>query len=290
MQSSCVVLHDNVVYQVKVEHLGRDFYARYDQRVHLHPCYHLILVTRGECQVFIGDKSPFTMQFGTLLFINPMVPHRMIVNPSVGVEHTSIVWSLIDKNKTPALFPLQNLIGKEKEECGDHEKTSLSSVEFNLFCQTHQRALRMFNKSSELTASPVTLAILELCFLGIGLILNPPSGSSSHGHHLAEKVAAVVGDSLADKMLDITSVAKSTGKHPNYLSQIFKKETGTTINRFICERRIEQAKNLVEFSGYNISEIADRCGFSSHSYFTRSFQKLVGMSPSEYRNGYLHSP
>ena len=49
--------------------------------------------------------------------------------------------------------------------------------------------------------------------------------------------------------------------------------------------RMENAKTMLRFGDYTISEIADMCGFSSVHYFSRKFKERIGKSPTDYRNG-----
>ena len=68
-----------------------------------------------------------------------------------------------------------------------------------------------------------------------------------------------------------------------YLSKIFKETYGTTINSYILAKRITQAKRLLRFTELSIDEIGSRVGMNDANYFSRSFKKLEGISPSEYK-------
>lgn len=68
-----------------------------------------------------------------------------------------------------------------------------------------------------------------------------------------------------------------------YLSKIFKETYGITINSYIFAKRITQAKRLLRFTELSIDEIGSRVGMNDANYFSRSFKKLEGISPSEYK-------
>lgn len=78
-------------------------------------------------------------------------------------------------------------------------------------------------------------------------------------------------------------VAKSVYLTPEYLAKIFKKETGVSINNYINQYRVDQAKQLMKSSRAGISEIAARVGYNNASYFVTIFRKLTGLTPSDYR-------
>ena len=81
----------------------------------------------------------------------------------------------------------------------------------------------------------------------------------------------------------INEFAKRTGYTEYYFSHKFKQETGKSIAEYIRSAKIEYACILLAGTHMGIQEIGDELGFTSRSYFSSSFQKEIGMSPSEYR-------
>ncbi len=69
----------------------------------------------------------------------------------------------------------------------------------------------------------------------------------------------------------------------NYLSKIFKKETGYSISDYVLLRRMTQAKTLLIETTYSVSEIALAVGYSNSAYFIKMFKREVGKTPNEYR-------
>lgn len=76
--------------------------------------------------------------------------------------------------------------------------------------------------------------------------------------------------------------------NPDYLSRLFKKQTGYALMDYVTWERMENAKRLLEISSLSISEIALEVGYSNTAYFTKMFKKhMGGITPREYRKGYL---
>lgn len=69
----------------------------------------------------------------------------------------------------------------------------------------------------------------------------------------------------------------------SYLSKLFHKEMGVSLSQYILDLKIEKAKNLLQYSDYNIVEIANYLSFSSQSHFIQVFQKKTGLTPHKYR-------
>ena len=69
----------------------------------------------------------------------------------------------------------------------------------------------------------------------------------------------------------------------SYLSKLFSKEMGISLSQYILDLKIEKAKNLLQYSEYNIVDIANYLSFSSQSHFIQVFQKKTGLTPHKYR-------
>jgi Response regulator containing CheY-like receiver domain and AraC-type DNA-binding domain len=85
------------------------------------------------------------------------------------------------------------------------------------------------------------------------------------------------------KNIRLNDIAKSVFVNPNYLSELFKKETGANISDFIMEYRIEKAKQLLEKFENKVYMVAEKTGFHDQRYFSQVFKKKTGMTPAEYR-------
>lgn len=84
--------------------------------------------------------------------------------------------------------------------------------------------------------------------------------------------------------LSVTTLAEHLNLHPSYLSQLFKKEVGLTLSEYIQRTKIEEAKNLIQFSNYSLSEIYTLLNFNDQSYFTKVFKKVTGFTPSHFKS------
>lgn len=83
--------------------------------------------------------------------------------------------------------------------------------------------------------------------------------------------------------IHLEQVAESVGFSPAYLSRVFKEKTGTNFVTYVNQVRIDASKADLRTTDYNVSQVAQRCGFESVSYFTRVFKKLTGVTPGYYR-------
>lgn len=84
--------------------------------------------------------------------------------------------------------------------------------------------------------------------------------------------------------LSLKQVADHVHLSPNYFSQIFKKETGTTFIEYLTHIRIQKAKELLRQSNHNVSEVSRIIGYQDPRYFSKVFKTVVGISPSNFKN------
>ena len=70
----------------------------------------------------------------------------------------------------------------------------------------------------------------------------------------------------------------------SYLSRKFKEVMDETFSDYLCRKRIEKACHLLDSSNLTVSEIGMVCGYPNCFYFSRTFKKLIGISPSRYRD------
>lgn len=71
-----------------------------------------------------------------------------------------------------------------------------------------------------------------------------------------------------------------------YLTRIFKEQFGISVNQYLLQLRITHAKQLLRFSTHSIEEIAVLCGIHDANYFARTFKKVEGITPGEFRRSW----
>ncbi|WP_242969962.1 DNA-binding response regulator [Clostridium chauvoei] len=72
----------------------------------------------------------------------------------------------------------------------------------------------------------------------------------------------------------------------SYLSKAFKNTMGTNFNKYVTNRKIEEAKKILKNTNTSISDITFYIGYNEPNYFCKVFKKVEGMTPLEYREKY----
>lgn len=96
------------------------------------------------------------------------------------------------------------------------------------------------------------------------------------------KVMAFIEENL-QKELNLELLSELVHLHPQYVSRLFKIETGFTITQFIANRRLKKAKHLLANTRETIAAVSESCGFTDSNYFTRVFKRHEGMTPTQFQ-------
>ena len=92
-----------------------------------------------------------------------------------------------------------------------------------------------------------------------------------------------IRSNYSDRDLTIKTIADHMYISHTYLCMLFKKSTGKTLNEYITEVRIEKAKEFLQDNRKKLYEVAEQSGFSDPNYFSTIFKRIMGYTPSEYR-------
>ena len=90
-------------------------------------------------------------------------------------------------------------------------------------------------------------------------------------------------DENYNRDIRLEDVADYVYLNANYISELFKKETGINFSKYLVQKRIETAKTFLLDTRYRINEVAAQVGYTDTKYFSRLFKEYVGVTPAQYR-------
>jgi AraC family transcriptional regulator len=96
------------------------------------------------------------------------------------------------------------------------------------------------------------------------------------------RVLDYIGDNLAED-LSLSQLASIAGMSPHYFSELFRQSTGQTPHSFVLFRRIDRAKQQLRNLGRSVLDAAVESGFQNASHFSRTFRRIVGVTPREFQ-------
>lgn len=97
-----------------------------------------------------------------------------------------------------------------------------------------------------------------------------------------DKALSFINDNI-EKNLTISEISRSTLIPKSSLYKMFHTHLGCTISEYINSKRVKKATELLINSEMSVAEISEKLGFSTQQYFSKTFKKIKGVSPAQFR-------
>lgn len=124
------------------------------------------------------------------------------------------------------------------------------------------------------------------CHLTQVLVHAVRAWEAAETQRIPHKAIAAVTDRLRDhcaQPLSLEALSKEAGYTPQYLSALFRRDTGMSIQEFLQRLRVQEACRLLGQKGLSLSDIAQTVGYTDSKHFSRVFRRYKGVSPKEFR-------
>ena len=138
-------------------------------------------------------------------------------------------------------------------------------------------------QASSLFVDHVALALLAhfaQAYGGMQVAPRPVAGGLAPWQ---ERRAKEILSARLDADVPLAEVAGACRLSPSYFARAFRQSTGQPPHRWLSERRVDRAKDMLLGSALSLAEVALACGFADQSHFTRVFTRTVGTSPGAWR-------
>ncbi|WP_158746929.1 AraC family transcriptional regulator [Acidisphaera sp. L21] len=86
--------------------------------------------------------------------------------------------------------------------------------------------------------------------------------------------------------LRTAALAEACGLSPSHFARAFRQSTGLPPHRWLLNRRVDRAKELMLTTGMSLPDLAAACGFSDQSHLSRVFERVVGVPPGAWRRSH----
>jgi AraC-like DNA-binding protein len=107
--------------------------------------------------------------------------------------------------------------------------------------------------------------------------------NDAHRDRSTRRAIAFMNEHMSEP-LTVAQVARVAGFGSDHFARLFKRDEGTTPERYLMRLRLEHAKRMLSVTSLNLESIAKLSGFQTRNYFHRVFKRKVGVTPTEYRN------
>ncbi|WP_240233240.1 helix-turn-helix domain-containing protein [Devosia lacusdianchii] len=117
---------------------------------------------------------------------------------------------------------------------------------------------------------------------GAADVVSAVDGLDHHSSPIVVRICEFITDNFREE-IDSSDIASAADIHPKYAMNVFKKSTGMTLNDYVNLMRLSYAQALLIQDEANVLQVAMDSGFGSLSAFNKSFRKIAGMSPTDFR-------
>jgi AraC-like DNA-binding protein len=226
------------------------------------PFWDITYVTKGRAFYEIDGKK-YILEAGDILCLPP--GHIRKASPDVhNLMHCfAVIFAMKNTDGTTANklpLPLINHIGERKDLVHLFNEISFCWLDRQRGYQIKVRGL-------------LTLVLHKLFELIVYNI------DSTAGDSRVKKVIRYISIHYPQQ-IEVKKMAAMTGLNPMYFGQLFKRETGMTMDKYLIRTRIRNAENMLRSGEYKVMEAAEECGYCDVYYFYKQFKALLGFAPS----------
>ncbi len=278
----CVDVTSQAVLRLSEFTLGRPYHAalvRLASRgittsAHSHQdFYELFYVLRGQGE----QRTPFgcdPLHPGDLVLVRPGDNHYLVGVTPAGLEWINIAVPMAAWRGMLDLAEVGS--GGDWDTCRLPKRVELSGDAKAKAEQAFRQALEVF------AGRPRRSDLLRFMLEVLELLVEP--SAPSEGLRPAWLVAACGAMGVEENLRGgVRRLAQLAGVSSGHLCHSMRRYYGTTATTFVADLRVRHAEMLLATTSVSVTDIARRSGFSSLSYFSKSFQATQGVSPREFR-------
>lgn len=214
------------------------------------------------------DGVEYALTSGDSVFIDCSKPYFHETSDDLW----SLVWVHFSGEKMPQIY--ENYIEMGGKPCFTLKNaTEIHSIFKSLWQKADSDSRFRDVEINECISSLLT----NICNEGV-----PVQDNVSVYRRDVQEIANYISENFRNKIsLDELSQRFFINKY--YLTRVFKEQFGITINQYITAIRITEAKRALRFSDESVENIGYNCGLDAPHYFSRTFKRVEGISPSEFR-------
>ena len=257
------------------------------------PEYHhkmqITLVTRGSGSIRTGYERTFDVEAGDVILYDSMQAHQLyFIDPKEGFDTISVEFDI--RGFITEEFVVFDSSDLEKLFIKLHNGDCLIKKDFRgakKIGQTISNMLDEFREEKRLTHHVVRaqmILIYTYLLQYYDEISDGVTETMKKRNAAIEKVMLYINQNLSEN-ITLEELAEIANMNKTYFSTTFKRVTGKTVWDYILNMRIELAISYIvtEKSKYNITEIAEMCGFNNAANFNKAFKKITGKTPTEFK-------
>lgn len=246
--------------------------------LHKHTFYEIIWIEKGKSRQVI-DHVDYQINPGSLFFISPGQLHvfeewKPITGGCIMFTEEFFLLNYFDRDK---LFELSFLDNFYSNPVLSPDKKSFAEIQHTIDQISKEKKRKDYSTS-------MSQALLHILLLQIQRCVDAQSGSTVPKKYLVlyKKFKNLIDKNFTNNW-SVSDYADQLAITQHHLNAVAKEVTGKTATAVIRARSVLEAKRLLSFTDFSVSEIAARLGYFDSSYFSKIFKAETGSSPIEFK-------
>ena len=275
-------IYDNLVFLCK-----HAWASHYTLLPHVHQAYEFIFILAGEGSIF-SRGIEYELSSGDIFVVEPNAEHQGIANPDNPFDLFTICYDFNRdiKNFSPELANLDSLLLR-------FYRAYTSKIRPPIIQDKHEMANVIYKLGEEIYNTRVCrnelirayiLEIFSLLIRNLADFIERVEVNQGDAEFIeaAEKAITFIQANY-NKALTLEDIAGHVCLSSSHFCRLFKHATLLTPMDYLNNARIANAKKMLIYSNFTLSEIAYSVGYNSIHYFSRRFKETEGIPPSVYR-------
>lgn len=262
-------------------------------RVHAHEYTQIWYVTKGQCEHYVEDQK-YLLTAGDAFIIPPKMEHKTILLPNSSIISCEVVLEAVLPQKNPAgqndlssYLDLMSVMIFLRDSKSRRPRFMFRPDTGRQVKKLMEEILMEYTQQAPCWQDLLRVKIQELLLLFIREFIISPDYHTTDA--LYEKYKALMDIAIRyieehyTEPLTLEDVCRVSTLSKTYFCYLFKLITHKTFVEYLNERRIRRALQLLDKQDHSILEVSEELGFNDASHFSRTFKKIVGVSPRDYR-------
>ena len=248
-------------------------------QLHSHTFYE-ILCCRNSCGAeYLVGAERYRLQKGDIIFIPPGVSHRPLLPEHMSEPYQrDVLW--ISEEFVQILR--QQFARQEHPRSDQNSLLRTADTKWDyLSAMLHDAVLETERRPTDWEISVTGSVMTFMTHLKRAFLDRGTTAIAAEKPDLLGRVMAYIEANLAEK-ITICDTARHFYVSESTIRQTFRQKLGVSFHRFVTQRRLISAKQLIE-NGHILEQVAVQTGFVDYSSFYRAFRQEYGISPRQYR-------
>jgi len=248
---------------------------------HYHAAFELLYVSRGAGKIVVNQRT-YDIEPGMLYCFQPFQLHKVHPEASAGTpyERTVLHFDPVAVDRAASPFPeLQRFFRQLWKRQLPEQRFDVASERalMEAVCRSFET-----DRAKGREQSNLLLLLQMISCLRRATEDRSESALSPRELRYSESVMQWIEANFATEC-SLDALADALHLSKNYVSRVFRQETGNSISEYLTARRIKEACRLLQATDDPVERVGIAVGLPNVSYFCHVFKRVVGVSPLQYR-------